>query len=45
MSMYYYPKGSLDACAAEQEKLEDSDAFDNESIVNISEEKDHSGKK
>ena len=41
----YYPKGALDACAAEQEKLEDSDASDNESIVNSSEEKDHNGKK
>ena len=33
----FYPKGSLNACAAEQEKLEGSDASDTESIVNSSE--------
>ena len=37
--LYFYPKGSLDACTAEQEKLEDSDASDNESIVNSNEHK------
>ena len=35
----FYPKGSLNACAAEQEKLEGSDASDTESIVNSSEHK------
>ena len=35
----FYPKGSLNACAAEQERLEGSDASDTESIVNSSEHK------
>ena len=39
MSIYFYPKGSLNACAAEQEKLEGSDTSDTESIVNSSEHK------